>query len=359
MTTAMPGKADSTENESQARPYPPSWVNHLTGWVARRKWPSWYFYLGLWLVLVAIQLAVLWVEGTYPVGTIFPAQVFIPAMIALFLGMIHFLDRRAEAALETLKPALTTTKEEYDQLRYQLTSMPAWPAILTSLAVIAVIFLLGLITGEGESSIEALASSPIAESLLVAFYYIGWWVTGAFLCHSIHQLRQIDRIYTGHTRISLFSMSPLYAFSGVTALTAVTLVIATYGWTALNPENLSDPAAIVLAFLVTVLALAVFAWPMLGTRRLLAREKGQKLDQVSQHLDAVFSEMHELIDRRESKELEELNKIVAILETERNTLEAISTWPWQPETLRLLVTALLLPLLLWGVQLILQQFMGS
>jgi hypothetical protein len=359
MTKAKPSEAGGAKNKGQTRPYPPSWVNHLTGWVARRKWPSWCFCFGLWLVLVAIQLAVLWVEGTYPVGTIFPAQLFIPTMIALFLGMIHFLDSRAETALATLRPALKASGAEYDRLRYQLTTMPAWPTILTSLTTIAVILLLGLLTGEDESSIEALAASPIAQTLLSALFWIGWWVFGAFLYHSIHQLGQIDRIYTGYTRISLFSMSPLYAFSGVTALTAVTLVIATYGWTALNPENLSDPAAIVTAFLITVVALAVFAWPMLGTRRLLARERGQKLDQVSQHLDAVFSEMHERIDKREIEELDDLNKIVAILKTERATLEAISTWPWQPETLRLLVTALLLPLLLWIVQVILQQSIGS
>jgi hypothetical protein len=359
MTAAKSGKNYKIANESPSRPYPPSWVNHLTGWVARRGWPSWYFYLGLWLVLVIVQVGVLWIEGAYPIGTIFPAQLFIPAMIVLFLAMIHYLDRRADAALTSLRPVLIASEEEYTQLRYQLTTMPAWPTILASLATIAVIFLLGLVTGEGESSIEVLAAAPFAESLLHVTYYVGWWVCGAFLYHSIHQLRQIDRIYTQHTRVSLFAMSPLYAFSSVTALTAVTLAIATYGWTALNPENLSDPVAIVFVFLITVLALAVFAWPMLGTRRLLAKEKTQNLDRVSQRLEAVFSEMHECIDSRDVDELENLNKIVSILESERDTLEAISTWPWQPETLRVLVTALLLPLLLWIVQVILQQFMGS
>jgi hypothetical protein len=40
-------------------------------------------------------------------------------------------------------------------------------------------------------------------------------------------------------------------------------------------------------------------------------------------------------------------------------LNAISTWPWQPETLRFLVTALLLPLLLWILQYVLQLVLGS
>jgi hypothetical protein len=350
---------DQVKNDKTSRPYPPSWVNHLTGWVARRQWSSWYCYLGLWLILVVVQIAVLWIEGAYPVGTIFPAQLFIPTMIALFLGMIQFLDSRAEAALMTLRPALTANEEAYNQLRYQLTTLPAVPTLLASIAVICIVFLLGLITGRTESSIEALAGSATAQGLLLAVYWIGWWVLGAFLHHTIHQLRVINRIYSRHTRVHLFSMSPLYAFSGVTALTAAILALSAYGWTALNPDNLTDPVSVAVVFLITALALAVFAWPLLGTRRLLAKEKAQWLDQVSLRVEAVFAEIHQRIDAGELDEVEELTKVISVLESQRDTLKGISTWPWQPETLRFLMTALLLPLLLWIVQYVLQKVLGS
>jgi hypothetical protein len=359
MAQAESDEKRRSKSRSHPQPYSPSWVNHLTAWVDRRSWPSWSWYLGLWLVLVIIQIAALWIEGVHPVGKVFPAQLFMPAMIALFLAMIHFLDNRAEAALTTLRPALKATEEEYDQLRYQLTTLPAWPTILASLATMAAIYLIGFLTGETDSALEALAGSPIAATLVWIVYWIGWWVFGAFAYHSIHQLRQIDYIYSRHTRIRLFAMSPLYAFSPVTALTAVTLAIATYGWTALNPDNLTNPVSIALILLINGLALVVFAWPLLGTRRMLAKEKAQRLDQVSLRLEGVFSQMHERIDRGEIEGLEDLTKVMSVLETERDTLEAISTWPWQPETLRYLVTALLLPLLLWIIQYVVQLVVGS
>ncbi len=359
MTAPRSGKKDDTKSDDLSQPYPPSWVNHLTGWVARRQWSSWYFYLGLWLVPVSLQLVVLWIEGVFPFPTVFPAQLFIPAMIVLFLSMIHFLDSRAEAALTTLRPALTATEEEYSQLCYLLTTMPTWPAILTSLATVGVIVLLGVNSGQRESSIEAIALSPIAANLLFAVYWIGWWVFGAFVYHTIHQLRVINRIYTEHTRVNLFAMSPLYAFSGVTALTAVTLAIATYGWTALNPDNLSDPVSIAVISLITVLALGAFAWPLLGSRRLMAKQKAEKLDEVSLRYEATFAELHQRIDNRELEEVEELMKVISVLEIERDTLRRISTWPWQPETLHFLMTALLLPLLLWIIQYVLQLLLGS
>ncbi|MGD9146472.1 MAG: hypothetical protein PVI80_12995 [Anaerolineae bacterium] len=351
--------SDPSKSDKKLRPYARSWVNHLTAWVERRRWPSWTFYLGLWLVLVVVQVATLWIEGVFPFPDVFPAQFFIPAMLSLFLAMIHYLDSRAEAALTTLQPALEATEEERRQLRYQLTTLPAWPTILSSVALVAVIFLLGVFSGESESSIEALAASPIAANLLKFVYYVGWWVFGAFLYHTIHQLGVINRIYAEHTRVHLFAMSPLYAFSGVTALTAVTLAIATYGWTALNPENLSDPISIVIIFFISILALVVFAWPLLGTRRILAREKAQWLDQISLRVEAVFSEIHQRIDDGAWEETEELTKVLALLETERDTLKGISTWPWSPDTLRLLITALGLPLLLWIIQYVLQFFLGS
>jgi hypothetical protein len=309
--------------------------------------------------LIVALVATLWIEGVYTIRTVFPVQFFIPAMIALFLAMIHFLDSKAEEALAALRPALTASEQQYEQLRYQLTTLPAVPTLLASLATMAAIFLLGVFTGERESSIEALATSPVAASLLLFVYYVGWWVFGAFLYHTIHQLRVINRMYAEHCRIRLFAMSPLYAFSSVTALTAVTLAIATYGWTLLNPDNLSNPTSMVLVSLITVLALAVFAWPLLDTRRLLAKEKAQKLEQVSLRLEAGFTKIHEHIDSGETERLEALTKIISVLENEREMLEAIPTWPWQPETLRSLVTALFLPLLLWIIQYVLQHMLGS
>ncbi len=75
--------------------------------------------------------------------------------------------------------------------------------------------------------------------------------------------------------------------------------------------------------------------------------------------EATFAELHERIDNREFEEIDELMKVISVLETERDTLKRISTWPWQPETLQFLMTALLLPLLLWIIQYVLQLLLGS
>ena len=82
------------------------------------------------------------------------------------------------------------------------------------------------------------------------------------------------------------------------------------------------------------------------------------LDQVSLRLEAAFVELHQRMDNG-NLEVDDLINVISLLETERDTLKGVSTWPWQPETLRFLVTALVLPLLLWIIQFVLQRILGS
>jgi hypothetical protein len=171
-------------------------------------------------------------------------------------------------------------------------------------------------------------------------------------------MRQINRIYTRHARINLFRTGPLYAFSSVTALTAVGLVIAPYIFLALVPGSLSDPVTIGYMLPITGLALAAFVWPLLGVHRLLAKEKGQMLDEVSQRLEAAVIELHRRMDSGDLAGIDDLNKAVATLEIEQNALDRIPTWPWQPETVRLLISALALPLGLWIAQYVLQRVLS-
>ena len=347
------------ETDLAVRPYPPSWLNYLSRWVQRLPGPSWAYYLGLWLALVVIQVAVLWIEGVFAVGTLFPAQFFIPAMLVLMLGMVHHLDRRANAALETLRPVLTLDEKGYDLARYRLITLPALPTLLASVITIGLVLLLGLISGEGESSIEVVSSSPIAEGFLLAVYWFGWWSFGAFAYHTMHQLREINKVYTEHTRVHLFAQRPLYAFSSVTALTAGVLALATYGWTALNPENLTDIYSVVVIVAITVLALVVFAWPLWGIHRLLREEKARLLDECALQLEDAIADLHRKMEGGDLTGVDQLNLAMASLVIEKDALDATPTWPWQPETPRLLITALALPLGLWILQYILQLVLGS
>ncbi len=47
------------------------------------------------------------------------------------------------------------------------------------------------------------------------------------------------------------------------------------------------------------------------------------------------------------------------MEARQTALSKVPTWLWQPETVRWLVTALVLPLALWIAQYVLQRVLGT
>jgi hypothetical protein len=343
-------------HEAKPRPYPPSWVDRFNAWAHRQTGPSWLYYLGIGLALFSIQTGVLLAEGVRPIGPFLAPHAFLSSMIVFFPALLHYLDNMAETALADLRPALKTDEEAYAALRYRLTTLPPLPTLLAS-AISAITVVLITESLGAPAGFNALADYPISSGLIYATYVIVWWVWGAFVYHTIHQLRLINHIYTQHTRVNLFRTRLLYAFSSTTAVTAVSLTIPTYAWLAIN-QSMRDPNAIGITLPITALALVAFFWPQLGARRLLAQEKWHKLDELSLRFEALIDELRQRVDSRNLEEIDDLKKLIAALEIEETALKSVSTWPWQPETLRYLMTALLLPLALWLVQYFLQRLLG-
>ncbi|NIS80713.1 MAG: hypothetical protein GTO14_11000 [Anaerolineales bacterium] len=355
------GVMDDTANsmsESQSRPYTPSWVNHIDAWVDRLPGSSWLYYLGVSLLVFLIQTAVLWGEGAFPNSTAHRVHGFMAGVLAFFLTLLHFLDRRARAALATLRPALMTSEQEYDELCYRLTTLPPRATFLAGLAGVVFSLLPEVISGE-PYQLSSLNPFPLSANLLRLNYWLIWWIFGTFLYHTVHQLGLINRIYSKQTRVNLFRMKPLYAFANLSALTAGGLLVVLYGWLIVNPDvSLNDPIIIVLYLFFTFLAVVTFIWPQLGIHHLQITEKDRLIDEANQRFEATIQELHQRVDNGRLEDITELNVTIATLEMELSTLKEIPTWPWQPETVRWLITALVLPLGLWLLQFILQRVMG-
>jgi len=65
---------------------------------------------------------------------------------------------------------------------------------------------------------------------------------------------------------------------------------------------------------------------------------------------ATVGELHRRVDAGETQDVGGLNDIMNGLATEQTMLGQIPTWPWHAETLWLVITAILFPLVLWLVQ---------
>ncbi len=346
----------TSKSEKESRAYTPGWVDLVIARIDHLTGPSWLYYSVTGLVLFGIQTVAMWIEGAYPVGTFQLIHGVLAWMFVFPLALLHYLNRVAGNALTTLLPLLKANEEKHNQLRYQLTTRPARQTILASLAWLIVGI---LVTALGApSSFQVLAGWPISTALLNLIYMTSWWVFGAFIYHTIHQLRLISRILTEYTQINLFQMRPLYAFSRLTALTAIGLTVNPYAWAVVNPEALASAVGGGIYILITVLAIAIFVWPMLGVHQLLGNEKERWLSDCSLHLEGTIVELHQRLDSGELEGMGDLNTAIASLEVEQTALTRIPTWPWQPETVRALATALLVPLGLWAIQFVLQRLLS-
>jgi hypothetical protein len=357
MAQRMTDSKRSAKPKGGSRPYAPSWIDRFDAWVDRLPGPSWPYYLGLALVLFAAQAATLWLEGAFDIGAL-AVLGFLTGMIAFFLILCHDLNARADSALATLRPILKADEKAYGELRYQVTTLPALPTLLASLIALGVALTIEAI-GEGPYRVEALDPFAVSSRLLRVVYLVCWAFFGVFIYHTVHQLRQVYGIYTKHTQIDLFRMGPLYAFSGVAALSAVGLTIPPYGFTILAAVPLTQPSILIVILPITLLALLAFIWPMLGAHRLLVEEKGRLLQEATLRLEDTFVDLHRRVDDKAFEGIDGLNTAMVSLERELKAIGGIPTWPWQPETVRGLVTAVLLPLGLWIVQFVLQSILNT
>lgn len=356
MANNLSNDRTNTIPELENRPYAPSWLDRLAGGIDGLPGSPWIYYLGIGTLLLLIQLGFLWVEGGYSISSFSIVPVYMSAAITSFLALTHYLDDRAASALATMRPAMSVSDEKYAELRYRLTTLPFGGTILASLIVVGIIYGLELIGGEYR--LEELGALPVSASMVRVIYYLGFWVLGAFLYHTIHQLKMINETYTKHINVNLFRLKPLYAFSNLSALTAGCIAMITYGWLLVNPDQTLNAPAIILNVLIFLFTLVTFLWPQLGIHSLQVAEKDRLVGEANQRLEKIMLEIHKSVDSGKLGRMAELNMSITTLEIELRNLDKIRTWPWQPETVRWLITALVLPLGLWFAQFLLQRLLG-
>jgi hypothetical protein len=370
--------AASAEQPAFTPPYPPSWYDRLARRIDRLPGPSWLAYLLLGVAGMLVLTGVQMLPGAYHPGKYLVLHLFLGSQFAYLLGLMRLLDRSAAAALDTFRPVLELPRRSregpaekastLEELRYRLTTLPPRPTLWASLAGVLLGLVIPLfvfrIPGTTTHSLTAaftwgrISTSPGAMAVFLIQLAFSEAVAGVFIYHSIHQLRQISRIYLTFARLNLYRLQPLYAFSVPAALTSGGLILYNYTWFAVAPEFLAQPISIALGIFFATATAVIFAWPLLGIHRRLVAEKKRSLAESARRFEAAVTELHQRVDKKAMTKMDDLNKTLASLEIERAALQRIPTWPWDPGTPRSLAATLVLPLVIWLAQYILQRVLS-
>jgi cell division protein FtsL len=332
------------------RPYPPGWVDRLNDWVDRIPGPNAIYCLGLLVVQFGYVTALLWFDGTLPVGSIDVRRVS-PVVLAPYLLWVRFyLDRVAAAALDAFRPMLAVSDAEFLSLRYELTTLPARTTRIVTTVAIAAFFVNASLMPD--SIVAQFASSRAVAFIVigpVGLFAIAVAVVSTF--HALHQLRMVERIYDLVGEIALLRAKPLYAFSQLTARTGMSFLLLAYFIAAVRPDLVSSSRMLeVLLVAMVPTAVACFVLPLRGMHRRLAAEKDRALAQVALRFETVFKRLHERVDQEVLTDADKFNLQITSLSAEREVLTRVSTWPWETATLSGFLTTLGLPVILWVVQ---------
>jgi len=361
--TKRPSRRAPSAPPTFVPPYPPSWADRLSARLDRLPVSPYWAYSLFGLVVFVLVTLVQWREGGTPPWEIRPFHIALAFWIPFNLALMHYLDRLAANELETFRPALAATPDQARDLAYRLVTLPARTVTRIGLAVVLGNVFLVLIdewvvrpTARAsmlQLSPQLFQVAPTTLSFAVtAVLVVGlWWISGTFVYHTAHQLQLIRRIYGRYTRPRLLHLGPLYSLSRVTQRTAIGILLTLYAFLSSAFGFRAQPALLIASgILLTTIAAVTFAWPLVGVHRLLVAEKERRLEENTRRLEAGIADLHQRMDRRRLSGMDDLNKALASLDLERATLARIPTWPWDPGTLRGLVAALLVPIIIWAIQ---------
>lgn len=337
-----------------SRPYPPSLVNRIISLVRRAPVPAWAVYCTLAAFLLGLEIAVKWLDGTFPSGyRLMHAMISVYAM--LVLPALHYLDDVAANALVITGPLLTVDERTRQTLHYRLTTLPAGRTALAGIAGLLGLLTLTLIQPADTYTRLQTMTSPLTSVVEWGLLVLLWLGVGIVSYHVIHQMRLVNEIYTRYTRISLFTLGPLYAFSRLTAGNALyTVAVAAVSTVALSSLAGTVQWAIFGGWGI-LLAATTFVAPLWGAHRLLVQEKSRQQDALGERIEKAIAALQVRVDSNDLDGISDLKTALDGLITGQKELNSISTWPWQPETLRGVVTALLSPIVIWLITRLLER----
>ncbi len=336
-------------------PYEPSWLDRYTDWVDSLPVSVELFYAAFAAILIGIQLVTQW-DGSIESIHAFPLAYILTIPYAL--ALMHYLDKVAAQTLARFRPLMSMSDSEYNLMLHRLTTLPARPVMIAAIigvlnAISVLIWIPYTLKVNGLHFTDTPLSLHFNQSLSLFI----WAVVGVMVYHTLHQLRVVWEIYASTSGIDLYKLRPLYAFSTLSAWTAIGIGVMVYAWYLFAPLLFNIGIAGLIFF--TGLSLLTFVLPLSGARHLLVDEKERQLSENRERQRLIRAEMHRRIDAFEITDMEDLSKAIATLELEHTAIDRVSTWPWKPETARTVTVTLFFPMVVWLTQLILRRVLES
>jgi len=352
---SIPIEAPPATTRAVPPPYAASWLDRLLDWIEALPGPAPLAYLVLGTVVVVVMYAQPWTLGAASPFT--PVEkLYWGGIIGVQLAAAGYVRRVAGMAFDAFRPALRLPEPELAVLRHRLVVIPAGPAFAAAATGIA------LAAASLAINPAATTSAPLTGTLLAGAFVLQGWLSAVMLVLLLQLLRQIREIRALLARavvVDVFRPGPLHAFARVTSVTGSLLVLFIASSFLVIPLP-TEPGTLLVAWLPylvvpPIIAVSAFVLPLYGMHGRLVDEKERLQGEAEERLQGLFAEMNRDIDARDLARADAVNKTLTSLLQQRDVLAKLPTWPWSTATLRGFVTAILLPLFLFLMQMVLSR----
>ena len=336
--------------------YKLSWIDRFFNAVERLPLPPTVVYIVSYLVLVTTHHIILWTGGALPMGELSQGILFtIYLWIFLQMAAFHYFQNQAETALMLFRPALDMNEKEFEKLRFSFVDFSAGPALIGALLSIAIS--LAMFFGPYEIVSSMFRATPLTSALTILLF-LGSPFAFGFFYFVFRSLVGINRLYRKVKHINLFNLGPLYVLSRFTSrvgmLFILYLVVNSLTTGAWGSQESGEAIAGFYLVFNGLIAILVFVLPLWGIHIRLAMAKEVASTENNQMIQEHFSAIQKNVKQGKIDKVTSLRAGNAALLEYRAELSKISTWPWDTATLRTFITALAVPMIVWGVQQFLQ-----
>jgi hypothetical protein len=332
-----------------------SWIDVILEGIRRLPVPEWLVYASLVTVGAALIHFAAWSSGELVRGQWSALHALLAFWAVFPLAFIDYLDRVAERAMARIRPSLPADDAEVERLRRSLTTMPAAQTLAAGAIGVGVLWFARVTT---PGLFRAAQTTGLSEAMWLALLSLNFALVSCAIYHTVRQLSLVSRVYAGIREVNLFHMDPLYAFSHLTAQSGAGWGLAVYLSVLGFPQMLGSPVSAALAGMMLALALAAFIWPLWGIHVRIREAKNAFLGEAGRRAQAAVRRIYERQDHGDSESVSRLATPVATFLTIRDEVASLPTWPWGPGTLTGFLSALLLPIAIWGLQLLLSRVLG-
>lgn len=330
------------------RPKPtPRWLYRFHAFIQRLPIPTWLLGVGL-AVAVALGLHLeAWRLGVLTFPALDPYVLTVGYPIVLFAAWF-LLNAQARTVLTSFFPHKNRSKLESTVTDF--ISVPEW---LAAPAVLA-----GFVFGYFNYQI-ALGLSPYAGKVFppieqLGFLLVGGWF-GLMFSRAVRQTLLLRRFFV-QVEVNIFNPAPLQILSRYSSQSSLALVLLNFlivlfslpaFWTTTN-------GYIIMISLVS-LVLAFFFVSIAGIHGRMRAEKERLLSELGDGLNKETARLVRATRRSTYSEMAEIRNTISSHKESLEIVRKISTWPWEPETVRNLLIPLLFPVVVY----LIQRYLGS